>query len=162
MNFDSITVAPYMGADSVQPFLAYPGKWAIVLALTSNKGAGDFELLNAPPGLLYEQVLEKTASWGTIENLMFVVGATQPAILAEIRKKYPSHFFLVPGVGAQGGDLGKLSEAGLTADGGLLVNVSRAIIFGSDGPEFARRAGDLAKQYHLEMERYWGRHESRF
>ncbi len=162
MNFDSITVAPYMGADSVRPFLAYPGKWAIVLALTSNRGAEDFELLHTLSGPLYGRVLDKAAGWGTIENLMFVVGATQPAMLAEIRKNYPSHFFLVPGVGAQGGDLEKLSEAGLTEDGGLLVNASRAIIFASDGPDFARAARDRAKQYHREMQRYWDRQQSRF
>ncbi len=162
MSFDSITVAPYMGADSVLPFLAYPGKWAIVLALTSNSGAQDFELLNTSAGSLYEAVLEKTAAWGTIDNLMFVVGATQPAILGKIRKNYPSHFFLVPGVGAQGGDLEKLSEAGLTEDGGLLVNASRAIIFAADGRDFARAARDRARQYHREMQRYWDRHRSGF
>jgi orotidine-5'-phosphate decarboxylase len=154
LHFDSVTVAPYMGADSVLPFLSHAGKWAIVLGLTSNKGAEDFELLKTESGFLYEEVFRKTASWGSPDNLMFVVGATQPALLGAIRKKFPEHFFLVPGIGAQGGDLELLSAAGLNNDGGLLVNASRAIIFASGKNDFAHAARQTAQQYHSDMQRF--------
>lgn len=157
--FDAITVAPYMGADSVQPFLQYPGKWAIVLGLTSNKGAADFEmkkLLNedGTTNYLYEQVLKTVSAWGSPDNLMFVIGATQGSELANVRSICPEHFFLVPGVGAQGGSLKEISERALTADGGLLVNVSRAVIYASSGLDFAEQAGAAAQQYQQEMAGY--------
>ena len=151
-SFDAITVAPYMGEDSIRPFLDYKDKWTIVLGLTSNKGSEDFEQQLLQNGLpLFEEVMSKTASWGTIENLMFVVGATKAEQLATIRKKFPQHFFLVPGVGTQGGSLRDVSKAALTKDGGLLVNVSRAIIYASSGENFAATAGVVAKEYANEM-----------
>src|SRR5690606_27403286 len=131
LGFDAVTVAPYMGFDSVQPFLEYRDKWTIVLGLTSNQGAKDFELLPTPEGLLYEQVLRKAAAWGTPGNLMFVIGATRPEMMASIRADFPDHFFLVPGVGAQGGSLEAISASGMNRECGLLVNASRAVIFAS-------------------------------
>ena len=159
-NFDSITVAPYMGYDSVQPFLTYPGKWAIVLGLTSNKGSEDFEQLTLSDysdnssQYLYEAVMKKVATWGTPENLMFVVGATKAEQLSKIRKQFPQHFFLVPGVGFQGGSLAEVSKAALTEDGGLLVNVSRSIIYASADENFAEEAAMIASQYDYEMKQY--------
>jgi orotidine-5'-phosphate decarboxylase len=129
LPFDSITVAPYMGEDSVTPFLEYKGKWAIVLGLTSNKGAKDFELQPAGEGLLYEKVLRTVSSWGSPDNIMFVVGATQADEFINIRKITPQHFYLVPGVGAQGGSLKEISEKAMIRDCGILVNASRAIIY---------------------------------
>ena len=186
MPFDSITVAPYMGEDSVTPFLQHTGKWAIVLGLTSNKGANDFELKhmvvyktnettkedvvdsNEDAGyktdivnietmyvrFLYEQVLETVSTWGTPENLMFVIGATQADSFINIRKLTPEHFYLVPGVGAQGGSLKEISEKAMNKDCGILVNVSRAIIYASDGEDFAERAREIALQYQQEMRTY--------
>ena len=159
LGFDAITVAPYMGYDSVQPFLDYKEKWTIVLALTSNKGSLDFEQLvvtkeNEPNAFLYEVVMKKVAAWGTTENLMFVLGATKADHLAEIRKLYPDHFFLVPGVGFQGGSLAEVSKAALTFDGGLLVNVSRAIIYAGTNENFAEEAMQIAAQYDYEMKEY--------
>lgn len=151
---DAVTIAPYMGADSVQPFLEYPGKWAIVLGLTSNKGAQDFELQPAGDGLLYEQVLKKVSSWGSPENLMFVIGATQAEEFVNIRKITPDHFYLVPGVGAQGGSLKEISEKAMNKDVGLLVNVSRGIIYADSSESFAETAGKLAKEYQTEMKEY--------
>lgn len=151
LDFDAVTVAPYMGSDSVKPFLTYPGKWTILLGLTSNEGAADFELLPAGSGRLFEKVLETAASWGHPGNLMFVIGATRPGMVKDIRDRYPDHFFLVPGVGAQGGSLGEISQNGLTGDGGLLVNASRAIIFAASHKEFASAAKLAAKKYHEEM-----------
>lgn len=151
---DSITVAPYMGADSVKPFLQYEGKWAIVLGLTSNKGAEDFELQTAGDGLLYEQVLKKVSTWGTPENLMFVIGATQAEEFVNIRKMTPDHFYLVPGVGAQGGSLKDISEKAMNKDIGLLVNVSRGIIYADQSENFAQVAEKLAKEYQEEMKTY--------
>ncbi|MCR6720899.1 MAG: orotidine-5'-phosphate decarboxylase [Chitinophagaceae bacterium] len=138
MPFHSITVAPYMGEDSVKPFLKTEGKWAIVLGLTSNAGAADFELqkLAGTDRFLYEEVMEKTAGWGSPNNLMFVVGATQAAQFANIRKITPEHFYLVPGVGAQGGSLRDISQIAMIKDAGLLVNASRAIQYASSGPDF--------------------------
>jgi orotidine-5'-phosphate decarboxylase len=158
MNFDAITVAPYMGADSIKPFLEYTDKWTIVLGLTSNKGAQDFEWQPLQSGkeneFLFERVFKTVAGWGTQENLMFVVGATQANAFINIRKLIPHHFFLVPGVGAQGGSLKEISEKAMITDGGLLVNVSRAIIYASDKEDFAKEAAAIAKQYHFEMKQY--------
>lgn len=170
LPFDAITVAPYMGGDSVKPFLAYPGKWTIVLGLTSNAGAKDFELQkvliekeNLEEGvhttthvesLLYEQVLKTVRDWGTEENLMFVIGATQANEFENIRNIAPNHFYLVPGVGFQGGSLKDISEKALTKDGGLLVNASRAIIYASEGEDFAAEAKAIAQQYQQEMQLY--------
>ncbi len=162
LSFDSITVAPYMGADSVQPFLEYEGKWAIVLGLTSNKGAKDFELqeLVAGGGIgggkekLYEKVLRTVAGWGTPANTMFVIGATQADEFINIRKLLPDHFFLVPGVGAQGGSLEEISKKAINKDIGLLVNVSRAIIYASEKEDFAAEARAIAQQYQFEMKGY--------
>ncbi len=158
MNFDSITVAPYMGQDSVEPFLQFEDKWAIVLGLTSNKGNQDFQkkLVDGIP--LFEQVMKTTMKWGTPENLMFVVGATNEEDFDHIRSFCPDHFFLVPGVGAQGGDLEKLSQYGLNKDVGLLVNSTRGIIYASNGKDFAEKAREEAlainDQMKFLMERY--------
>ncbi|HEY0298451.1 MAG TPA: orotidine-5'-phosphate decarboxylase [Arachidicoccus sp.] len=155
LPFDSVTVAPYMGADSVKPFLEYENKVTIVLGLTSNIGAEDFELQKLQGGKpLYESVLEQTASWGTPDNLMFVVGATQAKALQHIRQIVPNHFLLVPGVGAQGGSLKDVSHYGLNDECGLLINASRAVIFASDKEGFAEQAGIVAKSYHDEMKEF--------
>lgn len=155
LPFDAITVAPYMGEDSLRPFLEYKNKWTIVLGLTSNLGSHDFQQLELSEqsggGKLYQRVMKKIASWGTPDNLMFVVGATSPEGLREIRHAYPEHFFLVPGVGAQGGSLEAVSAAGLNRDAGLLVNVSRAIQYASSDKDFAIRAGEVAADYHSSM-----------
>jgi len=156
MSFDAVTVAPYMGEDSVKPFLQYEGKWAIVLGLTSNKGANDFELQPAGDGLLYEKVLQKVSNWGTPDNLMFVVGATQADAFTNIRKLTPRHFYLVPGVGTQGGSLKEISEKAMNSDCGILVNASRAIIYASDGKDFAKSAKQIASEYQIEMKKYLG------
>lgn len=154
MDFDAITVAPYMGEDSIRPFLEYENKWTIVLGLTSNKGAQDFELQQAGEQLLYEQVLTKVSQWGTPQNLMFVIGATQAEAFTNIRKLTPEHFYLVPGVGAQGGSLEEISNKAMIADCGLLVNASRAVIYASSGEDFARKAGEVAAAYAAEMKGY--------
>ncbi len=154
LPFDAITVAPYMGADSVQPFLDYEGKWAIVLGLTSNKGASDFELQQMGEEQLYEKVLKKVASWGRTDNLMFVIGATQASAFAHIRSILPDHFFLVPGVGTQGGSLKDISEIAMNKNIGILVNVSRAIIYASEKSDFATEARAIARQYQWEMAHY--------
>jgi orotidine-5'-phosphate decarboxylase len=154
LNFDAITVAPYMGADSVKPFLEYKDKWTILLGLTSNSGAQDFELQPAGNGLLYEKVLTTAAEWGTPENLMYVVGATQADSFTAIRNLTPDHFYLVPGVGAQGGSLKEISAKAMNKDVGLLVNASRAVIFASAGEDFAERAAEVAKGYAQEMAGY--------
>lgn len=154
LPFDAVTVAPYMGEDSVRPFLEYEGKWAIVLGLTSNKGAQDFELQASGDGLLYEKVLKTVASWGTERNLMFVVGATQAEAFTRIRELIPGHFLLVPGVGAQGGSLQEISEKAMTNDCGLLVNASRAVIYASGKEDFTGAAAAVAKKYQEEMGTY--------
>jgi len=170
LNFDAITVAPYMGEDSVRPFLEYKGKWTILLGLTSNPGASDFEmqkivrhLENLDEGMhtrrqeekyLYETVLETASDWGTPENLMFVIGATQANEFVNIRRLTPTQFYLVPGVGAQGGSLKEISEKAMIKDCGLLVNASRAVIYASKGEDFADAAGKVAKEYSLEMKEY--------
>jgi len=156
LPFDAITVAPYMGEDSIRPFLEYENKWTIVLGLTSNKGAKDFEmkkLLNVEKEeiFLYEKVLETVSKWGNKENLMFVVGATQASELTNIRKYVPDNFLLVPGVGFQGGSLAETSKYGMNRDCGLLVNASRAIIYAGDGENFAEEAAIIASQYQVEM-----------
>lgn len=155
LGFDAITVAPYMGCDSVKPFLDFKNKWAILLALTSNAGADDFQRLKLEEGgQLFELVIRKSHNWGTIENLMFVVGATQAKMLAYIRKMIPGHFLLIPGVGAQGGSLKDVSEAALTADCGLLVNSSRGIIYASSGEKFAEKARENALELQQQMKTY--------
>ena len=152
LPFHSITVAPYMGEDSVKPFLQYENKWAIVLGLTSNKGADDFELKQMGTERLYEKVLRTVSTWGTANNLMFVIGATQAEEFVHIRKIVPDHFFLVPGVGAQGGSLKEISEKAMNKDVGLLVNASRAIIYASGKKDYAEEARAIAAQYQFEME----------
>lgn len=156
MNVDAITVAPYMGEDSVRPFLEYDDKWTIVLGLTSNAGSSDFQKLHLQDGggFLYEKVLEKIAGWGRVDNLMFVTGATRAADFTSIRKIIPHHFLLVPGVGAQGGNLEEVSKFGLNADCGLLVNASRAVIYASGGEDFSEAAAAIAKDYQQEMRTY--------
>jgi len=156
MNFDSITVAPYMGEDSIKPFLQFKDKWVILLAHTSNAGAADFQqIINQLSGKqLYEEVMLKAMQWASEENLMFVVGATQADKIAAIRALAPDYFFLVPGVGAQGGDLKAVSKAGLTKDCGLLVNSSRAIIYASSDRDFANKAAAAAQQVQEEMKVY--------
>lgn len=167
LQFDAITVAPYMGADSVKPFLEYRNKWTIILGLTSNPGAADFELKkiirewdDLEEGMhvrkqevsyLYEAVMKEAAEWGTPENLMFVVGATLAGEFTTIRKMFPEHFFLVPGVGAQGGSLRDISRNGMNSDCGLLVNVSRSIIYASEKEDFASEARAISLQYVTEM-----------
>jgi orotidine-5'-phosphate decarboxylase len=154
MNFDAITVAPYMGGDSVKPFLEYEGKWAIVLGLTSNEGAKDFELQKTGDEYLYEKVLKTVSRWGTTENLMFVVGATQANEFKKIRGLTPNHFYLVPGVGSQGGSLKDISEKAMNSDCGILVNVSRTVIYASGKEDFAEEAANAAKEYQKEMSVY--------
>lgn len=152
-KFDGVTVAPYMGEDSLKPFLDYSDKVTIVLGLTSNKGAADFELQQLQSGeRLYEKVLKTVSSWGTEDNLMFVVGATQAEELTNIRKIVPGHFLLVPGVGAQGGSLEEVSKFGLNSRAGLLINASRAVIYASSGEDFAEKASHAAASYHNEMQ----------
>ena len=154
LNFDSITVAPYMGEDSVRPFLEFDNKWAIVLGLTSNTGSKDFEQKKIGDKFLYEEVLETVSKWGSADNLMFVIGATKASDFAEIRKIIPEHFLLVPGVGFQGGSLREVSKFGLNKDCGLLVNASRAIIYASEKEDFAEEARAIAQQYQTEMAGY--------
>lgn len=152
MNFDSITVAPYMGEDSVKPFLEFKNKWVILLAHTSNSGSSDFQLIESRSGRkLYEEVILKSQQWGTPEQLMYVVGATRADKIADIRKLAPEHFFLVPGIGAQGGDLAETSRHGLNRQGGLIVNSTRAIIYASADKDFAKAAGTEAKKVAEEM-----------
>ena len=151
-NLDSVTVAPYMGEDSVKPFLEYDGKWVILLALTSNKGSHDFQLTEDNQGeRLFEKVLKKSQEWGTTENLMYVVGATQGKMFEDIRRMAPEHFLLVPGVGAQGGSLQEVCKYGMTKDCGLLVNSSRGIIYASADTDFAEEAAVKAKELQEEM-----------
>jgi len=170
LNFDAVTVAPYMGEDSVRPFLEYNDKWAIVLGLTSNTGVKDFELQRfdtktdlLEEGIhiekhgtkfLYEMVLEKVSRWGSTNNLMFVIGATRADEFVNIRQLTPEHFYLVPGVGAQGGSLKEISEKAMIKDCGIVVNASRAIIYASDKENFAEEARTVAKQYQSEMASY--------
>ena len=151
-DIDSLTVAPYMGEDSVTPFLGYEGHWVILLALTSNKGSLDFQMTTDEQGeRLFEKVLKKSQQWGTKDNMMYVVGATQGRMFEDIRKLAPEHFLLVPGVGAQGGSLEEVCRYGITSDCGLLVNSSRGIIYASTGSDFAEVAGQKAKELQEQM-----------
>ena len=151
-DLDSVTVAPYMGEDSVKPFLEYNGKWVILLALTSNKGSHDFQLTEDKSGeRLFEKVLKKSQEWGTPENLMYVVGATQGRMFEDIRRIAPEHFLLVPGVGAQGGSLQEVCKYGMTKDCGLLVNSSRGIIYAGKGTDFTEAAARKAREMQEEM-----------
>ena len=154
LPFDAITVAPYMGEDSVRPFLEYENKFTIVLGLTSNKGAHDKKKKKVGEEFLYEKVIGTIAKWGTAENLMFVVGATQASELQNIRKIIPDNFILVPGVGFQGGSLQEVSEYGFNQDCGLLINASRAIIYAGNETTYASDAQEIAMQYQLEMSSY--------
>lgn len=151
LKADAVTVAPYMGLDSVEPFLGFDDKWVILLALTSNKGSKDFQYLNVNGHLMYEEVLTKAASWAGSDKLMFVVGATHPEELGVIRKLLPDYFLLVPGVGAQGGDLTAVAKNGLNKDCGLLVNSSRGIIYASKDVDFAERAAEEAEKLQKQM-----------
>lgn len=150
-DFDSITVAPYMGADSVEPFLTYKDKHTILLALTSNKGAADFQLLHSGNDMLYERVIKTSLAWQNSNQLMFVVGATRAEALITIRKLIPEHFLLIPGVGAQGGSLDEVAKNGLNHQCGLLVNSSRAIIYASKEMDYAEKAGLAAKKIQKKM-----------
>ncbi len=152
LNFDAVTVAPYMGEDSVKPFLSFNDKWVILLALTSNVGANDFQMLETKQGnYLYQQVLEKSQCWAGDDQIMYVVGANKPEALAAIREMVPNHFLLVPGVGAQGGDLREISLAALNKECGLLVNASRSIIYASSDTDFAAAAREEAKKLQVGM-----------
>ena len=151
LQFDSVTVAPYMGQDSVEPFLAFENKVTILLALTSNKGAFDFQTLTTEKSPLYEQVLIRSQKWHNAQNLMYVVGATKAEYLADIRRIVPDAFLLVPGVGVQGGDLKEVCQYGLNNSVGLIINASRAVIYASQGEDFAEKAGEVAQNLQKEM-----------
>ncbi len=156
LDFDSITVAPYMGEDSVTPFLGYKNKWVILLALTSNKGAHDFQtiMINAEmedQNYLYQEVIEKSKVWGTPENMMYVIGATRAEMLTDVRTLIPDHFLLVPGVGAQGGSLEEVAKYGMNKECGLLVNSSRGIIYAGTNEDFAEKAREEARKLQIEM-----------
>ena len=151
-DVDALTVAPYMGEDSVTPFLGYDGKWVILLALTSNKGSNDFQLTTDVSGeRLFEKVIRRSQLWGNADNMMYVVGATQGKMFEDIRKVAPDSFLLVPGVGAQGGSLEEVCRYGMTKDCGLLVNSSRGIIYASDDEDYAEVAGQKAKELQEQM-----------
>lgn len=152
MSFDSITVAPYMGEDSVKPFLKFEGKWVILLALTSNDGSKDFQNLNVGSTMLFENVVQKANEWANDEQLMFVVGATRGEAFLNIRKQAPTNFLLVPGVGAQGGSLEDVCKYGMIKDCGLLVNASRSVIYASSGIDFAEAARAEAEVVQKQME----------
>ncbi len=159
-NVDALTVAPYMGEDSVTPFLKYEGKWVIVLALTSNKGSHDLQLTQDADGeRLFEKVLRVSQQWGTDENMMFVVGATQGRMFEDVRRVAPHHFLLVPGVGAQGGSLEEVCRYGMNEDCGLLVNSSRGIIFASQDDHFAEIAGNKARELQQQMDEELRKHQ---
>lgn len=154
MDFDSITVAPYMGEDSVKPFMKFQGKWVILLALTSNSGSMDFQLIESVNGKpLFQEVIEKSQSWGTINNLMYVVGATRGEKISEVRKIAPNHFFLVPGIGAQGGNLEEVARYGMNSHCGLLVNSSRSIIYAGKNVDFGKDAKNEARKIQRDMKR---------
>jgi orotidine-5'-phosphate decarboxylase len=156
-DFDAVTVAPYMGSDSVKPFLSYPDKWAIILALTSNDGSGDFQRQRMHSGKpLYREVLEKSSSWAGADKIMYVVGATRAEQFEDIRAVVPDHFLLVPGVGAQGGNLELILKKGTNTSGGLLVNASRSIIYASLGEDFAEKAREEASSMNNMMEKFIG------
>ncbi|WP_304235315.1 orotidine-5'-phosphate decarboxylase [Jiulongibacter sediminis] len=151
MSFDSVTVAPYMGEDSVTPFLEFEGKWVILLALTSNKGSADFQQILVDDDKVFQKVLKTSKNWGTKDNMMYVVGATKAEALQEIRQIIPDHFLLVPGVGAQGGSLEEVAKNGMNSQCGLLVNSSRGIIYASSGENFAEVAAQEAEKLQKEM-----------
>lgn len=154
-KFDAVTTAPYMGEDSIRPFLDYKDKFTIVLGLTSNKGANDFECLKTSDNkYFYEAIISKISTWSTPENLMFVVGATQAKQLQSIRKIVPENFLLIPGIGAQGGNLEEVSKYGMNKNCGLLVNVGRSVIYASGKEDFAEAAANIAKRYQEEMQHY--------
>ncbi len=155
-DFDAVTVAPYMGEDSVKPFFSYKDRWVILLAHTSNPGSQDFQMIQSRETgrRLYEEVMIKSMQWGSPDQLMFVVGGTQAEKISSLRELAPANFFLVPGIGAQGGDLQQVSQAGMNSQCGLLVNSSRAIIYASGNQDFARVAGDEARKVQEEMSRY--------
>ena len=159
MPFDAITVAPYMGEDSVSPFLSYDDKWVVILALTSNKGADDFQYHDEDGIRLFERVLTVSQKWGTQNNTMYVVGATRAEMLKDIRQIVPDHFLLVPGVGAQGGSLEDVARYGMNSKCGLLVNSSRGIIFADNTVDFDKVAGQKAKEMQLEMEKFLYQHK---
>lgn len=154
MPFDAITVSPYMGSDSIQPFLGIPEKWVIILGLTSNKGSIDFQKQPAGEGPLWERVLQTTSGYGTMENLMYVIGATQATDLKRVREILPGHFLLIPGVGAQGGSVAEVMANGCNRDCGLLINVSRSIMFAGSGHDFAIAARQAASRFQNEMKDY--------
>lgn len=157
MDFDAITVAPYMGEDSLKPFFAFSGKWVICLALTSNAGSRDFQILTSDGKKLFENVIDTVSTWGSPDNLMFVTGATKASDLKGIRERIPHHFLLVPGVGAQGGSVADVCENAINADGGLLINASRSILYASSGADFAERAAAEAASLQAEMAVYLNR-----
>jgi orotidine-5'-phosphate decarboxylase len=154
MPFDAVTVTPYMGEDSVTPFLSFNEKWVILLALTSNKGADDFQYHNEDGIRLFERVLTVSRKWGTIDNMMYVVGATHAELLKDIRRIVPDHFLLIPGIGAQGGSLEEVAKYGMNSKCGLIVNSSRGIIFADNGKNFDIVAGEKAHEIQAEMEKY--------
>ncbi len=151
-NFDAVTLSPYMGKDSVDPYLKYPGKWAILLALTSNKGSQDFQTLKTERGYVYEEVLDISCAWGNSDQIMYVVGATKASSLTSIRKIVPDSFLLIPGVGAQGGNLDEVTRFGINKTVGLIVNASRSIIYASDGADFDQAARSKSLEIQSEME----------
>lgn len=157
MSFDAITVSPYMGHDAIEPYLAYPGKWVVLLALTSSAGSKDFQYLNTDNGLLYEAVIQKANQWAGADRIMFVVGATKSTEFNNIRKFAPDNFLLVPGIGAQGGNLSEVCQYGMNKDCGILVNASRSIIYASSGKDFADAARaealNLQQQMQIELEK---------
>jgi len=160
-NVDALTVAPYMGEDSVTPFLQYEGKWVILLALTSNKGSHDFQmstLMNPQPEHLFEKVIRVSQQWGNEDNMMYVVGATQGRMFEDIRRVAPNHFLLVPGVGAQGGSLEEVCKYGMNDECGLLVNSSRGIIYACDDDHFAEIAGNKARELQQQMDEELKKH----
>lgn len=154
MNFDAITVAPYMGEDSLKPFFGFEGKWVICLGLTSNDGSKDFQYLDVQGKKLFQQVIETVSQWGNTDNLMFVTGATRGSDLKTIRQIIPDHFLLVPGIGAQGGSLSEVCENALTKDGGLLINASRSILYASKGKDYALKAAEEVAGLQAEMAKY--------
>jgi len=154
-GFDAVTIAPYMGEDSVKPFLSFPGHWAIILAVTSNQGGQDFQRLEDAQGIpLFKHVIQKCTTWGTPDNLMFVCGATYPDELAQVRQMAPEHFILVPGIGSQGGDFDTVCQAGITDDIGLLINSSRGILYAGQQEDYAEKARESAQKLVLQMKKY--------
>lgn len=150
LNFDSITVAPYMGEDSLSPFFAFEGKWVICLGLTSNAGSKDFQVLESEGQKIYQHVMHKVSQWGNPGNLMFVTGATKASDLKQLRESFPEHFFLVPGVGAQGGTVQDVCEAAISNFGGLLINASRSILYASSGADYIEKAEAEAKSLQMQ------------